>query len=635
MPPLETTCPELRSIPAGRTWPSVVVAPRQAHPDPEWVRRAVQDDVLGGATGLFFQFSRACRFGLDADHPAALEHLAEGGTSAGTAGELTTALALGAHHVEVILLDAGANAVPALALTEAALARLRIPRERPLVCAGFDPAGALLRDGALPADLDVLWAEVAEAARAPMVAARGTKLVTADGSFVHNAGADAALELAVLWGSAIDSFDHLTDLGMAPYDAAHTIVFRTAVGRDVFTEVAKLRALRLGWAKLLKAAGLERAPAPVVHACVSARMLARRDPWVNVLRGAGSLWSAIVGGADVVTPAPWDEPIGEPDAVPRRIARNQALVLLEESAVAHPEDPAAGSYALEHLTAKLGEAAWAHLAEFERGGGLMASIEAGQVQSRVREAAALRSEAVARRQEPIVGVGEYPNLDEPVVVRREVRDRKSATSLADLAVSSRRLRASSPPPAFGTRAAFGALVALAEGGATVSELGRALSRRGDGPAVERVRPMRDSARFERLRDRIERLSRSAGSVPRLTLVTLGAAKECRARVAYAEAAFAVAGFRTTVVPFSELPVGDTGRLEGAACLCTSDAVLASDGVLAARTLRTLGASPLLVAGKVPALEAALTESGVTLTLFHGCDLGSLLEKLVLAEESRR
>jgi methylmalonyl-CoA mutase len=608
----------------------VVIAPRHGHPEPEAVRRAVQDDVLGGATGLFLQYSRACRFGLDADHPAALEHVVEGGTAAGTLRDLSAALELGAGKLEVLAFDAGANAVPLLAVAEATLANLGAPRAKQVVHAGFDPVGALLRDGAVPADWQELWREAAAALGAIDHAARPTKLVVADGTIVHAAGADATLELAVLWASAIEAFDRLTEAGIAPAAAAETIVFRTAVGRDVFVELAKLRALRLGWAKILGAAGLAEAPPATVHACVSSRILARRDPWVNMLRGTGALWSALLGGADVVTPAAWDEAIGEPDGTTRRIARNEALVLLEESHLAAPSDPAFGSYAIEQLTRDLGEAAWAILRAFEAEGGIRAAVENGTVQAKVRAAADARHEAIAKRREPIVGVSEFPNLDEQAVVRRDVRDRKSATSLADIAASSRRMRASAPPPAFGKSSSFPELIALAARGATVAEIGRALTRRGEGPAVERIRPLRDAAPFERLRDRVERLTRGRGRAPTITLVTFGAAKEHRGRAGYAANALSAAGFRTVIRDAERLE----GPLEGSACLCTSDALLHSDGIRVARALREAGALPLVVAGKVPALEESLAEAGVTLTLFAGCDLVALLETLVVAEETR-
>ena len=637
--PLEVAAPE--SIARAERSGGVIVAPRHGHPDPEAVRRAVQDDVLGGATGLLLQYSRACRFGLDADHPAALEHVVEGGTAAGTLRDLASALELGVGKLEVLAFDAGANAVPLLAVAEATLANLGAPRARQVIHAGFDPIGALLRDGAVPADWDELWREASAALASIDQAARPTKLVVADGTIVNAAGADAALELAVLWGAAIEAFDRLTEGGIAPYDAAATIVFRTAVGRDVFLELAKLRALRLGWRKILAAAGLPDAPPATVHACVSSRVLARRDPWVNMLRGTGALWSALLGGADVVTPAAWDEAIGEPDATTRRIARNEALVLLEGSHLARPQDPAFGSYAIERLTEDLGEAAWALLRSFEAEGGVRAAVEHGTVQAKVRASADARHEAIAKRKEPIVGVSEFPNaitvllvvavnLDEAAVVRRDVRDRKSATSLADIAASSRRMRASAPPPAFGKSSAFPELVALAARGATVAEIGRALTRRGEGPAVERIRPLRDAAPRERPRDRVDGLAPGRGRAPTVTLVTLGPAKEHRVRAGYAANAFAAAGFRTVVREAEHL----TGPLEGSACLCTSDALLVADGAGVARQLREAGALPLVVAGKVPAIEEALAAAGVTLTLFAGCDLVALLETLVVAEETR-
>lgn len=628
--PLEVAMPAWSSHAAERSFAHVVVAPRHAHPEPESVRRGVQDDALGGATGLFLQFGRACRFGLDGDHPAALEHVVEGGTAIGSARDLGTALELGASRIELLAFDAGANAIPLLALTEATLASLGVDRAKLMVHAGFDPVGALLRDGAVPADLDYLWREAAETLIAVNSASTPTRLVVADGTTAHNAGADAALELAIQWGSALEAFDRLTGNGISPYDAAHTIVFRCAVGRDVFVELAKLRALRLGWQKILCAAGLESAPPAVVHACVSGRMLSRRDPWVNMLRGTGALWSALLGGADVVTPAAWDEAIGEPDSSTRRIARNEALMLIEESHLADPIDPALGSYALEALTKELGEKAWSILQAFEAEGGIVEAIEVGSVQSRIRASAEVRLRAIVRREEPVIGVGEFPNLDEQAVIRRDVRDRKSATSLADIAATSRRMRASSPPPAFGKVAGFAELQALAARNATVSEIGRALSRRGEGPSVERVRPMRDAAPFERLRDRVERLTRGRGKTPTITLVTLGDAEDSRARTTYSANAFAAAGFRTNVVDFEAV----TDSLSGAACLCASNEVLELEGVHAARALRSHGVSPIVVAGRIPALHDALADAGVCQTLFAGGDLVTLLEALIVAEESR-
>lgn len=349
-----------------------------------------------------------------------------------------------------------------------------------------------------------------------------------------------------------------------------------------------------------------------------------------MLRGTGSLWSALLGGAELVTPAAWDEAIGEPDSTTRRIARNQALVLLEESHLGAPVDPAAGSFAIEQLTHDLGVAAWALLQELEAEGGILASVERGTLQARVRASADARLDAIAKRREPVVGVGEFPNLEEQAVVRRDVRDRKSATSLADIAATSRRMRASAPPPAFARSEGFVELRALAARNATVSELGRALARRGEGPSVNRLRSLRDAAPFERLRNRVERLARGRGRPMTVTLITFGSSKDYRTRTSYAANALAAAGFRTATVAFEEL----REPLAGAACLCTSDALLTSDGVRVARELRRLGALPLVVAGKVPAVEHDLAQAGVTQTLFAGGDLVALLEALVVAEEAR-
>src|SRR5213078_1066267 len=145
--------------------------------------------------------------------------------------------------------------------------------------------------------------------------------------------------------------------GIALDDARAMIFFRVAVDADQFLSIAKLRALRLLWARVEEACGLTPTPA-FVSATTAWRMMTKRDPWVNLLRTTVAAFSAGVGGADAISVLPFTAALGLPDGFARRLARNTQLVLIEEANLAKVADPAAGSGSLEDLTGKLCRSAW-------------------------------------------------------------------------------------------------------------------------------------------------------------------------------------------------------------------------------------------------------------------------------------
>ena len=145
--------------------------------------------------------------------------------------------------------------------------------------------------------------------------------------------------------------------------------FRYAATDEQFPTIAKLRAARRLWARVLEASGAGDVPQRQ-HVVTSRAMMGRVDPWVNMLRGTIAAFAAGVGGADAVTVIPFDEPLGLPDALGRRIARNTSSLLIEEAHVATVADPAGGSYAVEKLTDDLAVAGWAELGRIEADGGV-------------------------------------------------------------------------------------------------------------------------------------------------------------------------------------------------------------------------------------------------------------------------
>ncbi|GAB3770663.1 methylmalonyl-CoA mutase [Nocardioides ginsengisegetis] len=265
----------------------------------------------------------------------------------------------------------------------------------------------------LGADAGADEAELVAVARLALDA--GVLGVVVDATKVHDRGASDAQELAHSLVAGVRVLRALTDAGISAEDAAGLVEFRYAATAEQFPTIAKLRAARRLWARVLElsevSAGSTTGSGGRVqrqHAVTSRPMMSKYDPWVNMLRTTVAAFAAGVGGADAVTVLPFDSPLGVPDAFGRRIARNTSALLISESHVATVADPAGGSYAVEKLTDDLARAAWEIFGRLEDGESLDAMVE---------QTVARREQEIARRKRPITGVTEFPNLGETLPER--------------------------------------------------------------------------------------------------------------------------------------------------------------------------------------------------------------------------
>ena len=228
----------------------------------------------------------------------------------------------------------------------------------------------------------------------------------------HEAGADAAQELAIALATGACYLGALLQAGLAPERAAQQIMLQLAVGRDTFVELCKLRAMRLCWRKVLTASGAAGSEAGRIHAVCSRRTLTVRDPWVNMLRATTQVFAAVLGGAELVTPSAFDELSGAPSALGRRVARNTGLVLREESLLGQVGDPAGGSYYFDSLTDALARKAWQRFQRIEQQGGITAVLQSGELAAQLKSGREKQLDRIARRRVPILGVSEFANLGE-------------------------------------------------------------------------------------------------------------------------------------------------------------------------------------------------------------------------------
>lgn len=249
------------------------------------------------------------------------------------------------------------------------------------------------------------------------------KVITVHGNHYHNAGANIVEELAYSLLQGAEYLTRLTELGLSASQVAPAMKFTFAIGSNYFLEMAKVRAARLLWAHIVKAYGISRDDIARMnlHAVTSRWNKSIYDPYVNMLRTTTEAMSSIIGGVDSLTLRPFNEFYEEPDDFSERIARNQQLLLKEESYFDKVADPASGSYYIENLTDSIAHEAWKLFLEMDGQGGFLESLKKGMIQERIKESARKRDMDLASRKEVILGVNQYPNFTERITkpVRKE------------------------------------------------------------------------------------------------------------------------------------------------------------------------------------------------------------------------
>lgn len=600
--------PTARTATPGASGPDLRA--EQTTADPALARAELASDLAAGATSLWLRFDARARTGnpqrtevdgLVCESAAQLEQLLAGMDSAKTA----------------LALDAGGNvAAAALVL---ALGHARELRGT----LGCDPLGALARDGELPYDLDTaraLFVELNQHVAHSQPQLRATQVAS---DAYHLAGANSAQELAYAFATGAEYLRWSLAAGLTIEQASAQIGFRVQVASDLFLELAKLRALRLGWAKIVAAhGGSAEAQTTHVHAVTSLRTKTRRDPWVNMLRTTTEAFAAWVGGADAVTTRAFDAALGHSDDFARRIARNVQVVLNEEAHVTQVLDAAGGSYYVESLTDQLVRAAWQHFQTIEARGGMSSALSSGVIAQEIAATAKQRESAVAKRLAPITGVSEFANLHETPVTRAPVTRPALQTSSAPVQA----LSVAKP----GER--FAAAVAAARSGTTLLQLTAALSSGGTHATCEPLPVHHSADPYEALRDRVERHAAVTGQPVRVFLCNLGAIPKHKARASFATGFFNAGG----VAVLDNDGFGDlaaavaafTAAQTSVAVICGGDDQYLDWVPQLGPALRNSGARQIIVAGRPGEQQRSFEQAGVSSFIYVGSDVVAQLSALL-------
>ncbi len=545
--PLAARRPDARPIagrPGAAPWD---VLARIDHPDPASANEIALRELNNGASGLMLVFAGslgAHGFGVPANEEALSRTL--------------NGVLFDAGIVVDIDLPPFARELPKIVAkvvnksAKPATTRLRF---------GYDPLTAIAMSGKLPLPWDKTAPLMAGLVRA--LADEGFKgpFAVGDGRVVHNAGGSETQELAFALAGAVAYLRALEASGMALETARDAIYFRLAADADQFLTIAKFRALRKLWARIEQACGLSPKPA-FVAAETAWRMMARRDPQVNILRTAIAVFSAALGGADTITALPFTAACGLPDRFARRIARNTQLLLAEEAHLGKVADPAAGSGAVESLTNELCQAAWTLFRDIEAAGRAAAALEKGLIQNKIAGVCAKREVATANRRDALTGVSIFPNLQE-------------AEAKVDAPLPAQSAPLASP--------------------------------------ITPLVPIRLAEPFETLRDASDRALAKTDARPKLFLATLGTAAEFTPRATFARNFFEAGGIEAVSGDLAKPPA------LALACLCSSDKVYEKEAATAAQELKAAGVKHIYLAGRPGEREAALRAAGVQSFIYEGCD----------------
>ena len=257
--------------------------------------------------------------------------------------------------------------------------------------------------------------------------------ISISGYHMQEAGANLVQELAYTLADGREYVRAAIAAGMDVDAFAGRLSFFFAIGMNFFMEIAKLRAARLLWHRIMTEFGAKKQSSLMLrtHCQTSGVSLQEQDPYNNVVRTAYEAMSAALGGTQSLHTNALDEAIALPTDFSARIARNTQLILQEETGITHVVDPLAGSYYIESLTAELAEKAWALIEEVEELGGMTKAVASGMPKLRIEESAARRQAMIDRGTEVIVGVNKYrKDKEDPIDIldidNMKVRDSQIA-----------------------------------------------------------------------------------------------------------------------------------------------------------------------------------------------------------------
>jgi methylmalonyl-CoA mutase len=484
--------------------------------------------------------------------------------------------------------------------------------------------------------------------------------ISISGYHMQEAGATAVQELAFTLADGLEYVRAARSRGLDVDAFAPRLSFFFAIGMNFFMEVAKLRAARFLWARIM---GRFEPKNPLslalrTHCQTSGVSLTEQDPINNVVRTAIEALAAVLGGTQSLHTNSYDEAIALPTPASARVARNTQLILQHEACVTQVVDPLAGSYFVESLTASLVAEAEMLIAEVEEMGGMTKAVEAGMPKLRIEEAAARRQARVDRGEDVIVGVNKYQEetgeqpetleVDNTAVRKQQVARLEQIRETRDAAVCQGTLNALTEAATSGEGNLLALAIEAVRARATVGEVSDALEKvyTRHKPEIRSIAGVygaayHDDPAFQRIQAAVEAFAAEEGRRPRMLVVKLGQDGHDRGAKIIASA-FADIGFDVDVGPLFQTPeeaarqaVENDVHLVGVSTQAAGHKTLVPELVTA---LRAGGAEDILVicGGVIPAKDHDfLKAAGVSAIYGPGTNIPEAAQEVLGLLSARR
>ena len=528
------------------------------HQEPEILREWIKEDERAGVSSFLFR--------------ARAEHTME----------IVDSLFEGLGRVR-ILLEGGGIFFPAAGLMNALWEEKGIPESDRRGAFRADPFGSWSK-GTLIGSLDEALEELTvlvkhTRARLPRVSAIGV-----DSGGYSGAGAWASFDLGCSMATGLAYLKVLDRAGVSIDEGCRQMVFTYSVDCDIFLSIAKLRAARLLWSRVIEACGGGERGMRMIAKSAS-EMMTRRSVWLNLLRTTIAGFAAATAGADVIVLSAYDRARGTSGSFSRRLARNIHFLLREESGLDQVGDPGRGAWYIESLTDQLARRAWEDFQWIERKGGMRSALEDGAI------AESIERMAESRRSEGITGVTLFPDFEDEEGREPRVEDLSFEGRKAVLKDGMDRVDAVME----GCRAGY-----------ALGEIGLGLGY-PKTPRREFLPQRRRAQTFESAQDESQAYKKIAGHRPYVSLISLGSD---RGWVRFVRQFFAAGGIEV---------IEDESRVPLVAVLCDDGGTLRDAVAVKVRQLRGQGAVYFYLTGDPGDDRPFYEEAGIDGFLFQGCD----------------
>lgn len=383
--------------------------------------------------------------------------------------------------------------------------------------------------------------------------AANANVISVDAEVYHNGGSNSIQELAFALSTGVYLINELMRRGLEIDEIATRIVFNFSIGARFFTEIAKFRAARLLWARIIKEfGGNEESQKMTLMARTSKVNKTKFDPFVNMLRGTSEAMAGVLAGVDALHVGTFDETLGLPSDFSRRIARNIQSIILNESHLTDTIDPAGGSWYLETLTNEIAQKVWDLFRKVESKGGILNALIEGFPQAEINAIKSQRVSNLAGRRESLLGTNKYPNLTEKPVENltifaaneadKYVNDYSSRLNNRNNAEIETKVKEFNKYFSSDRSKSMEAAINAVAAGATIAELLNASSIHNDNISIEPIKEFRSGEIFEEMRLAATEYKAKTGKLPQVCLVNFGALKEFKGRNDFSSDFFSVGGF---------------------------------------------------------------------------------------------